>query len=169
MNKNTELNKKKNAGFTLVEMLASCIVIVLLTAIGARGISVAANAYFNVVDRANASTLLSTSLSELRNELSIATNVSIVDNTIVYRSGRSGNESKIKNGVDNSGIVVSEYINSVDSFDRLLVTSKAATEKLHCEYEDVKYENGTITICNIEIIKNGTVLINRPEYVIKIG
>ena len=169
MNKNVELNKKKNAGFTLAEVLVACIIIVLLTAVGARGISTAAHAYFNVIDRANASTLLSTSLSELRNELSVATNVSIDDNSIVYRSERSGNESKIKNGADNSGIVVSEYINNVDSFDRLLVTSKAATEKLHCEYENVKYENGAITIYNVKIIKNGTVLINRPEYVIKIG
>ena len=169
MNKNVELNKKKNAGFTLAEVLVACIIIVLLTAVGARGISTAAHAYFNVIDRANASTLLSTSLSELRNELSVATNVSIDDNSIVYRSGRSGNESKIKNGTDDSGIVVSEFVNNTNYFDRLLVTSQAATEKLHCEYESVSYADGVIIINNISVIKDDKTLVSRPTYMIKAG
>ena len=161
--------KNKNKGFTLTESLISCLIVVLLSALAAGSISTASNAYFGVVDRANASTLLSTTLSEFRNELSSATNVEIEENTIIYRSGRSGNKSIIKNSANKSGIVVSEYVDTTSTFDRLLVTSQAATSNLHCEYESVTYENGVINIKNVTVLKNDKVVMTNPTYKIKVG
>lgn len=84
---------KKNAGFTLGEVLVAVVILVLITA----GIMPAAvRAYKNAVDAANAQALLSTTVDALRGELSTAWNVKSVDATsITYQSADTGSRTKM--------------------------------------------------------------------------
>ena len=62
-------------GFTIVELMVTLLILVMVTGVVAGGIPVAVNAYEQAVDVANAQVLLSTTITALRNELEMATEV----------------------------------------------------------------------------------------------
>ena len=76
---------KSRRGFTIGEVLVSVLILMMVFSIVAAGIPAAANAYYKVVDAANAQMLLSTTLTRLRTELSTATQVKCSGTTIEYR------------------------------------------------------------------------------------
>ena len=51
-------------GFTLAEVLITVLILLMITAVVAGGMPVAANAYYKVVDAANAQVLLSTAMKK---------------------------------------------------------------------------------------------------------
>ena len=167
-------NRKK--GFTLVETLISVLILLLLTALTARGISVATKAYVDVVNSANAQLLLSTTISEIRDELSTATDIVIEDDAITYLSSKTGDESIIGEysgtEYENGSIVITEYVNnSSGSKTRLLVSKEASNKNLFCTYEMVKYNDGLVRFTNLVVKKIGSdeSLAKLEEYVLKVG
>lgn len=65
------------AGFTLTEMLVTTLILVLVSTLMATGIPAAIDTYQKVVMTSNAQMALSTTLSELRGELGLATRVEV--------------------------------------------------------------------------------------------
>lgn len=115
----------KTGGFTLTELMATMVILLLVAGIVAAGIPAAARAYVKVVDAANAQVLLSTTMTVLRDELGQATKVNVASTTtgegdgavteytITYRGGNTGSETVLENGTN--GIVIREYLD--DAFD----------------------------------------------------
>ncbi len=71
-------------GFSLAETLVALIIILLVSAVVAAGLPAAKDAYVKVLESSGAQLFLSTTLSELRNELSTASIVDVQDNSIKY-------------------------------------------------------------------------------------
>lgn len=182
--------KKKKAGFTLVETLVSVVILILLSAVAAKGVSVAVDAYSRIVNSANAQLLLSTTISEIRDELSTGTDIVIDNNSIAYQSSKTGDESIIDKYVLNAGdtsgyadgaIIITEYVNYGEEIDgskihagaitRLLVSNEAANKNLVCTYDDVDYTGGVITINNLKVTRVGStnVLAGLDKYMVKAG
>ena len=61
--------KQNRKGFTLTETLMAVLILVLASVVMVTGITAAIRAYQNMVDKANAQTLLSTTMTELRQVL----------------------------------------------------------------------------------------------------
>jgi len=88
---------KSQSGFSLAETLVATIILLLVSGIVAEGIPVAKNAYEKVVVAANAKVMLTTAVSALRNELSIAQRIVVndTDKSITYYSADRGATSRI--------------------------------------------------------------------------
>lgn len=158
-------NLKK--GFTLVETLVTVIILLILTAVATRVISTAVSNYREIVDGANAQLLLSTTISELRDELTMSTEISCDEDNgyiISYTSSRTGDINTISNSAN--GLWLTEY--SGDE-ERLLVSRHAANMNLKCSYETAAYENGIITISGLKVKRGDLVLAELDEYKVKAG
>lgn len=151
------LNKiRSSKGFTLAETLLTVLILLMVSVIVARGVPAAVNAYDKMVIGANARILLSTTVSALRDELTTATDVSVVSDggttKVVYFSCRIGAYSQIYMGDDpfdpESGhpvILLQEYTTphpssggSLPGSDpRFLVPKKAAGGALYIVFGDV--------------------------------
>ncbi|MBQ7692604.1 MAG: hypothetical protein IJT29_03235 [Oscillospiraceae bacterium] len=95
-------------GFTLAETLLAILIMLMAAALMTTGIPAAKNAYEKVVLASNAELLLSTTMTELRNELSLAREVEASagapgegESGIRYRDNTNGLQSRIFLGEDN--------------------------------------------------------------------
>ena len=70
-------NMKNQKGFSLAETLVALVIILLVSSIVTVGIPAAERAYYKVQESADAQFLLSTTLTELRNELATASEISM--------------------------------------------------------------------------------------------
>ncbi len=68
---------KNRSGFSLAETLIAILIILLVSSVVAAGMPAAQRAYVNVQVSADAQLLLSTTLTELRNELATATDIKL--------------------------------------------------------------------------------------------
>ena len=152
--------KLNNKGFTLVEMLAVLFILGVLTALMAMIMPVAAKTFFNVVDSANSQVLLSTTITELRDELGTATNitVSLDRKKITYLSANTGNMSTISSKAENGNVKEGIYIEggtegTAEADNNMLVTRAAATYKLTIVCDSFAYDESTgiITINNLDV------------------
>ena len=80
----------KAEGFSLTEMLVTTLILALAAALMATGIPAAINAYQRVVKTSNAQLALSTTISALRSELGLATDVRVASGEIFYYSESEG-------------------------------------------------------------------------------
>lgn len=120
---NTIINKiRSNAAFTLAEALVAIIILLLVSGIVAAGIPAAARAYDNVVVAANSEMLLSTAMSELRNELGTAKEIST---SVLVREDGVDKEKKI-----------TYYNESAGSFSAITIYN----EKENKNYDDIQYQ-----------------------------
>lgn len=89
---------RNQRGFSFTELLATVIVVTLATTVLAAGIPSAIDAYGNLMDVANSQTLISTTATVLRQELSMATDVSVSNDkkTVSYTSDATGAECTIE-------------------------------------------------------------------------
>ncbi len=152
-----KLNRR--SGFTLTEMLAVVIILLLVSGVVAAGMPVAANAYTKVVDSGNAQVLISTVKTALREELSTATDIGTADGELtIYRSARYGVLAKLSNGTD--GIIHLDYVNdSGGSLGSRPLVSTAAATGLSVEYKSIVYDNnGLFTVNELTVKKGSTVL-----------
>ena len=147
-------------GFTLAETLVAILILLMVTAIVAAGIPVAANAYEKIVLAGNAQTLLSTTMTRLRDELGTATNITVAssnDGSAINYTGDTGRNSRIYfNSNDTDGIHLTEYADAaqgVEPYDHLLVTEQAATESLYATYGSVTYDSskGILIVNNLQV------------------
>ena len=106
--------RRDTAGFTLTEMLVTVLIMVLASTLLATGVPVAVDTYQKTVNSANAQVALSTTLTVLRSEFGLATQIVTVDNNVYYRS-EEGIWATIRNPQnDESRGLVKEYVDADD-------------------------------------------------------
>ena len=141
---------KKRNGTTLVETLATVILLGLMGITMVAGISAIRNAYEKVVRRANEQILLSTTLTEMRNLIRTSTD---------YQNDRFRSEEGYWFNFSNSldGVKVSYYPDqkSASLKESLLVPkSNGAISQISVEYGTLtKQANGTFMMTNIKVGK----------------
>lgn len=141
------------SGFTLAELLMVVIILLLASSIATVGISSAANAYQKVVDSANAQLLLSTTISSLRRELAMASEVKEDGEKLVYTSGETGLAITLVSAGDG---IRQQWTNTKgESEDHLLVTEKAATKDMISSFSGITFSGGVYTVSGLKIVKNG--------------
>ena len=147
------------AGFSLTELLAAVIILLLVSSIVASGIPVARDAYNKVVIASNAEVLLSSTITTLRNELGTAKDVKVNSNAITYYNPSRKALAKIY--VDTDGIMFERYhsegttteIINTGSAATLLMPSKTATGDLYVTYTSVTYTE--VSKGNVYVTFNG--------------
>ena len=169
MNRRQRNPRRGRAGFTLAEVLIAMLILLMVTAVVAGGIPVAANAYYKVVDGANAQLLLSTTATLLRDELGTAGNSVTVeeDGSIHYKSSATGSASVIAS--ENTGITITDYAGTSAELKRLLVSEKAATNGLYAQFASASCSGGVVTITELTVKKGGVELASMPLYEIRTG
>ena len=165
-----KLTKRK--GFSLAETLIAILILLMVSSIVAAAVPTASKVYMKTVDAANAQVLLSTVMTELRNELSDATIESPEDGavepttTITYKNGNGGYRelSLVSTGdIDKRGILLTirkldpatgQITTSTASTDkRMLVNSTAATGDLVVSYTGASFANGVLTFTGLSVTK----------------
>lgn len=160
--------KMNRRGFTITEMLIVLLILMMVTMLLAAGIPLASRAYKKVVDASNAQLLLSTTMTELRDELSFASDVSVSGGVISFKAA-DGSSSTISCKPD--GIYLHEHIefDTDGSYDRLLVSDKAATSGLAASWSSVSCSGGVVTVNGLSVSKDGTELLHVSAFKIKAG
>ena len=169
------MTKKRSCqGFSLAEVLIALLILLMVSSIVAAGIPVAARAYHRVVDTANAQVLLSTAMTRLREELSVALGVTVSEGTISYTSdmGLPAQIYKQSSGdADKMGIHINRDSGS-NKYDTLLVSRETANKNLYITYNEVVGpNNGVLTITDLKVFKDGdttNALASVPEYKIRV-
>ena len=155
------LKKKLNskAGFSLTEMLATVIILLLVSVIVAAGIPVARDAYEKVVLASNAEVLLSSTITTLRNELGTAKDVEADSNTLIYYNLARGAASRISLKTGAKPEIMLERYYSKDELQNYgvaaaeLMSPKTATGDLYVTYETVEYDEdkGVVKFTNLSV------------------
>ena len=120
---------KSRRGFTLAEMLIAMLIVLMVAAVVAEGIPVAANALDKVQEASNAQLLLSTTMTALREELSMARDIQVSGKTITYTNSM-GLKSQIGLGASDKVITLTQYTNLEESasVESTLVSSETASK-----------------------------------------
>lgn len=159
---------KSRAGFTLVELMAVLLILVIATSLVAGGMPYIQKSYVREVDAANAGILLSTTMTVMRTELSTASGIEIEDSKISYISGETGTMSVIESG--DTGIMITEHLEIDGGTQRLLISEKAASRGLHAEFGEVSYEDGIITVKDLTVYRaDGSEVAKTAEFVIRVA
>ena len=168
-----QTHKLKNCGgFTLAETLLAVLILLLVSVIVARGIPVASNVYEKTVLSANAQSLLSTTVSALRDELGTAWDVQVTDGVVTYFSADTGNRSKLKIVEEDYGtqrkkkIKLTEFEGldtgegSIET-ERTLIPDVTLTKDLDISYASVSYsynaeaDLGVVEFTNLQVTPKG--------------
>ena len=159
---------KNRRGFTLAETLMAVLILLMVAAIVAAGIPLAKEAYDKAVDAANAQTLLSTTMTMLRGELSEAKVVDKTATSLTYRSGKTGSSVTLCRGEDDDSAATNGIqLKDVTGDSRPLVTSEAATIRLHTTFDSVDYDDGIITITGLKVVKGDMELTSITPFTVK--
>jgi len=168
---------KNNRGFSIAETLAAVLILLMVSSVVATGLPVAARAYTKVMDSSNAQLLLSTTISNLREELADASvGASPVTATsgvysIAYVNTVSGAStiSFKEDGVYINTPNITYTVGTETKTERKLVSDKASAG-LVFKVETVSYADGVIKLENITVVKSGqtNALSSLPELDIKV-
>ncbi len=151
-------NRRASAGFSLAETLMAVLILLMVSAVVATGMPMARDAYEKAVDAANAHTLLSTTVTMLRGELSEAQYISGGGDTpILYRSARTGASTTLSYD-ESMGVKVKDYAEATAAVEHPLVTTQAATSRLRTEFGSISYANGVYTVTGLCVKRSGTVI-----------
>ncbi len=165
---------QQQEGFSLAETLVVLIIILLVSAIVAGAMPAAKNAYFNVLESANAQVFLSTTLTEFRNELSTAGDIKIssasIPQTITYTNPITGKSEISFNGTDGTYQIKTYLDLDTAGKVRPMVPKAARTNSLRIVKEPViSYADNVITIATFEIqsTKTDSVVakLEKPYYI----
>ena len=155
---------KSRRGFTMAELLMVILILALVGSVVVSGIPAAMNAYRKVVDGANAQLLLSTTVSSLRRELSLAKEVKTTGEgkLVSYTNGETGYEITLIHSPDEEekyeGIALAWHTDFKGDQVQLLVTKAAATKNMISEYDSITYENGVFAVKGLQVKKDGKIL-----------
>ncbi len=159
-------HKKNRGGFTLAETLMALMILLIVSSIVVAGLPAATTALRNAVDASHGHVLLSTTMTSLRDELSMSKDIVWDDagKRITYVDS-SGIKCELRaNGKDSEeGHVDGIFLKKVASpsgtgssqvtFDRLLVSDKAATAGLYTTFSNASFENGIVRIENLRVCR----------------
>ena len=180
-------------GFTILELLATILILLMVSGIMSAGIPVAAHAYKRVVYTANAQILLSTAMSSLRYELSSAQNYIFLGDksgdkytsvsfycketryTTIISTADEGLMLRTYETVSRPDGKVTGYIENPDTntFTHRLVTEKASNEHLIVKFTDVAYNeaNQMFTISGLQVVResepDGPALAEAPTFYVR--
>ena len=172
---------RNQRGFSLAETLLAVLILLLVSTIVATGMPVAVNVYEKTVLSANAQSLLSTTVSALRDELGTAWNVEVEGNTVTYYSADTGNRSKLE--IEEAGgtkkIKLTEYVSTdglntqpgSKEIERMLIPDATLTRDLDISYQSVTYSNGVVVFTNLQVTpkgKSGSVVAKMNSLSIKV-
>ena len=144
--------KNDNKGFSIAEMLIAVLIVLMVSGVIAAGMPVAANAYRKVTDSANAQLLLSTTVSELREELREASDVTHTASTrVINYTSTVGGASKIE-FKDDGVYITAENVNS--GSERLLVSGKASAGMVF-KVTKLEYSGGVLTLTGVKVTRIG--------------
>ena len=159
--------KRNRSGFTLVETLFAVMIMMLVSATLAAGLPVAVKALRDAVDASHAQVLLSTTMTALRDELSMAKNIDReVDEetgniTITYTDSAGAScRIQYKDNASSPGIYLSKNTalsgegNATKRYGRI-VSDQAATEGLFEKFSDIVIDddNGIVSITGLQVCK----------------
>jgi|GEM_PF-2350367 type II secretory pathway pseudopilin PulG len=170
---------KSSRAFTMAEALVAMLILLMVSVIVATGIPAAMRAYNNVVLASNAEVLLSTTMTALRNELGMATDIRVLDTdgevvngegavsgiSVIYYNEATGSESEIflKTSGDVTDIMYKRYAadsllgNKASTVEQRIVTKEAADKDkdLHVKYSGVSYDKskGVFTFTGLAVTK----------------
>ena len=150
-----------STGFTLAETLLAILILLMVSTIVATGIPAAKNAYEKVVLASNAEVLLSTTMSELRNELGTARDVDVTNNVITYRNSYTSSESKLfksSGGDDPAGTIMLQRYAGEGGSKALRLVSEKASDGLYVLYGTVVYNSltGIVTFQNLRVMRESS-------------
>ena len=150
-----------STGFTLAETLLAILILLMVSTIVATGIPAAKNAYEKVVLASNAEVLLSTTMSELRNELGTARDVDATNNVITYRNSYTGSESKLfksSGGDEPAGTIMLQRYAGEGGSKALRLVSEKASDGLYVLYGTVDYNSSTgiVTFHNLQVMRKSS-------------
>ena len=150
-----KIKGKAQSGFTLVEMLMTVLILSMVSAVVAGGLPMAVSAYTNVVNTANAESLLSTSMIRLRDELGTASEVSCREGAIRYKDS-SGCEKELYVDTNADSIYIKYDIGEPYS----LVSYGADSERLYATFvldeENGPYQNGILRFSDLSVFRQET-------------
>ena len=176
---------KDHSAFTIAETLVAILILLMVSSVVAAGIPAARNAYENVEMTANAELLLSSTISTLRNELSLAKDVKIKDITVTegesdndysdaieYVSPYTGSGSQIYKHSDGV-IMFNRYANTDMSIasgkpERLIAPELSTKVGLEITYKSVSKKNGYILFEDLEVTNGIRILTSRSKVSIRI-
>ena len=140
---------KSYSGFSLVEMLASLLVITLLFTVVATGVPVAQRVYNQVVAGSNAQLLLSTSAMRLRAELGLGRmeDPAFSGTISSYISGSTGLPTALEPDSGKTGI---EIVSTVDAEHGTTTTDNLLNEdmpdRLYVSFDRIDYADGVFIV-----------------------
>ena len=156
--------KKKNAlrrklkskvGFTLTELLLATLILLMVSSVVAAGVPTAANAYFKVIDAANAQILLSTTVTRLKSEFSLASYISGGGISIVYNA--NGIQKTISRN-NEKGIMVQVEDGEAQQLVPKAISNSLRSKNMVSSYGGITYANGIFTVSGLVITKDGKTL-----------
>ena len=186
-----QIKGKNQSGFTLVEMLMTVLILSMVSAVVAGGLPMAVNAYTNVVNTANAESLLSTAMTRLRDELGTASHVTLEENGISYRRS-DGSAAQICLGVlnetgdhtnegesddrgertdDQPRMLIQEYIgiaNLPEDLKNPRVFAEMSNENLYVNYSGLSYKDGILSFTGLVVEKDGNALTKPQDFKIRV-
>lgn len=151
--------KRNRGGYTLAETLMAVMIVVMVAGVVAAGIPVASQALHEAVDASHAQLLLSTTMTSLRDELSMAKDIQCEEGGRIVYTDSSGVLTEI--AVKPGGIYMKKFASPDGSFEdavteeRRLVSDQAATEGLHETFEGSSYDaaRGIVSIKNLRVCR----------------
>ncbi len=165
--------KNNKSGFSIAEALIAVLILLMVSSVVAGGMPVAAKAYRDVVDSANAQILLSTTVTALRDELGTASfeATTPVSGSKINYTSTVGGASEIEFTTSNGVYIKAANVNN--NVARLLVSDEASAGMVVSigDGGSIIYTNGVITITTINVTrkdKPGEVLASLSELDIKV-
>lgn len=161
--------KNNKKGFTLVETLMAVLLLGFVTLIIAGGMTLATESYTKVTDTANAEMLLSNTVTLMRDELYMVSEVKQVNGQWAFRESEldswkrfnptrpdpaEGDDVDIPDTAQGIYLVSYKGLDTAKEKDALLVTNAAAAKNLKATYTSIEYRKTD----NAFIIKNLRVL-----------
>lgn len=166
---------RRTSGFTLTEMLVTMLIMVLASTLLATGVPVAVDTYQKTVNSANAQVALSTTITVLRSEYGMSSQIQTLsgEDGVVYYMTEEGYWAIIRNPKDGETYkgLVKEYIKSDESgkplpsgsLDRSLgiyplvpdAAFKGANKPLNLRVGSISTTADSVTVAGLSV-KDGT-------------
>ena len=162
----TELKRKLNKAkaFTIAETLVAILILLMVSSVVAAGMPAAISAYRKVEVASDAELLMSTTISTLRNELGVSSNVKVNPGktAITYYNGSGKMTSRIY--VDNNAIMIKRSAGSDMSYEstesdemRLISEQLSTNSDLDITYGSVDFGDDIVTFTDLKVYRGGNV------------